>query len=368
MWSGYSFLMIGLLVPVAAAPFGRLFDACLWGLIRSVTWASSVQFGHLDVAGPPTWWMVGYYLGVAMLLLGGHSTLRRKIAIRGLLAWATIGLGAGLVPHASNGMSCRFLAVGHGLSVLVELPDGKTLLYDAGSMGDPRRAARIVSQELRRRGRRQIDVVIISHADADHCNGLPELLSEVTVGSVLIGPGFLNDRQPLPKDIVEQCAQQHVPVGLLSAGHRVLLNSEVTIRVLHPAEDFYSNKDNPLSLVTAVEYGGRRILLTGDLEGDGLTALLRQPALPCDVFLAPHHGSRAANPPQLARWSTPQWVIVSTQEADSEERVAASFSEETRVLATARHGAIEFHIDPHGELSATTFRGGRLSQPVSYAK
>lgn len=368
MWAGYSFLIVGLIVPLAAAPFAALFDACLLGLIRSVTWASSIQFGHLDIASPPTWWMVGYYGGIGLLLVWGAGALPRKIAVRGLLAWTVIGLAAGLAPSSSSGLSCRFLAVGHGLSVLMELPNGKTVLYDAGSMGDARRTAKVVAQELRRRGRRRIDALILSHADADHCNALPELLREIPIGSVLIGPGFLDGDQPLPGEIVERCARHKVPVGLLAAGHRLMLHPDVGIHVLHPSEDFSSEKDNPLSLVTAVEYRGRKILLTGDVEGDGLAALLRQPRYTCDVLLSPHHGSKAANPERLSHWATPQWVVVSTQDAAAEDRLADSYGLSADVLATARHGAIEFLIDPHGELTVETFRGNTSAKSVGYGK
>ena len=179
MWAGYSFLIIGIVAPVAATPFAAVFDFCLLSLIRSVTWASSVRFGHLDVASPPAWWMVGYYLGIGGLLLWGHVAITRKLAIRGLLIWSVLGLGIGLFPAKSPGLSCRFLAVGHGLSTLLELPDGKMLLYDAGSMGDPRRTARTIAAELRRRGHRRIDAVVLSHADADHCNAMPHLIGEI---------------------------------------------------------------------------------------------------------------------------------------------------------------------------------------------
>jgi competence protein ComEC len=366
MWAGYSFLIIGLIWPLAATPFAALFDGCLLGLIRSVQWASSISFGHLDVASPPAWWMVGYYGVIGALLLWGASAFPRKLAVRGLLAWTVIGLSAGLVPSAPRGLSCRFLAVGHGLSILLELPNGKTVLYDAGSLGDGRRAARVVSQELLRRGQRRIDALILSHADADHCNALPELLRTLPIGGVLIGPGFLGGDQPLPEQIVEACAARHVPVGLLSAGHQLALHPEVSLRVLHPSEEFYSDKDNPLSLVVAVEYRGRRILLTGDVEGDGLTTLLRQSDHDCDVLLSPHHGSKAANSLALAHWARPEWVVVSTQDAHSEDRLAETYPLSATLLATARRGAIEFCIDDAGELTVETFRGEGGNEAVGY--
>jgi competence protein ComEC len=364
MWAGYSFLIVGLLAPVAALPLALLFDACLTWLIRSVSWASALPFGHIETASPPAWWMAGYYAGVFALLLWGSSSRRRALAVRGVLIWSILGLSIGLLPKGNRGLSCQFLAVGHGLSVLLELPNGKTLLYDAGSMGDPRRTERLISNELRRRGHRRIDAVILSHADADHINAMPNLMRRIPIGGVFIGPGFLSEETSLPAEIVERCARKKIPVGILAAGHRISLDPDVEIRILHPSESFYSDKDNPFSLVTAVEYRGRRILLTGDLEGDGLAELFRNEPCDCDVLLSPHHGSRAANPARLARWSTPEWVVISTRDAHSEGKLATCYASSSRLLATAQRGAIEFRISPRGELNVETFRGGDVGESI----
>ncbi len=360
MWAGYSFLIVGLIAPVAAAPLGWMFDGCLWMLIKSVTWASTWPFSHLEIGSPPDWWMVGYYGGLGLLLLDVRRNIATRFAVRGLLVWTVIGLAAPLCSEHKGEFKCRFLAVGHGLSVLLELPDGQVVLYDAGSMGDGRRAARIVKQELLRLGHRRIDAVILSHADADHCNALPEMLSTIPISAVLIGPGFLDGNQPLPYEIVSRCAATGTEVKLLAAGHRLVLHPEVEIVVLHPSEEFYADTDNPLSLVTGIEYQGRRILLTGDVELSGLTTLLRSPAWPCDVLLSPHHGSRAANPRELAAWSRPEWVIVSTSDRAAENRVAATYEGMADVLCTARHGAVEIRIADGGKLSVDSFRSDAL--------
>ena len=69
--------------------------------------------------------------------------------------------------------------------------------------------------------------------------------------------------------------------------------------------------DNANSLVLAVEYLGRRILLPGDLESPGLDDVLAEEPMRCDVLLAPHHGSRKSNSPALAAWCRPRWVVFS---------------------------------------------------------
>ncbi len=70
----------------------------------------------------------------------------------------------------------------------MELPDGHTVLYDAGRMGAPTSCCRIISGYLWSRGLTHIDAVVLSHADSDHYNALPELLERFSVGTVYVSP------------------------------------------------------------------------------------------------------------------------------------------------------------------------------------
>ena len=87
-------------------------------------------------------------------------------------------------------LEAEFLAVGHGLAVLIHTPDGQTLLYDCGRLGDPTVGRRIIAPALWARGVSRIDTVFLSHADQDHYDGLPDLLDRFPIGEVRLPPGF----------------------------------------------------------------------------------------------------------------------------------------------------------------------------------
>ena len=76
----------------------------------------------------------------------------------------------------------RSLPVGHGGCTVLETPDGRTLLYDAGALAGPEVTRRQIAPFLWSRGIRRIDEVILSHADLDHFNGLPSLLDRFAIG------------------------------------------------------------------------------------------------------------------------------------------------------------------------------------------
>ena len=131
-------------------------------------------------------------------------------------------------------------------------------------------------------------------------------------------------------------------------------------RVLHPSANDKLANDNAHSVVLSIEYAGRRILLTGDLERDGLSRLLQTESIRADVLLSPHHGSLGANTTDLARWAHPSWLAVSGDRRVNLTTLRSRFGPSVDVLGTAESGAITFQIDSNGQLSCDTFHRGRV--------
>jgi competence protein ComEC len=362
-WIGYSFLLLGLVWSAAFGWLGSLFDLMLRSFLWSVRAGASWDLGHLYVPAPPVWWIVGFYgltLGPILLLRGRFRG--SKFSVRAGLVWMALGLAWGIQRSPHPGVTCTFISVGHGLSVLIECPNGRTVLYDAGSMGAGDSIAQMISQTTWVTGRSRVDAVVLSHADGDHCNALPELARIVSPSELFVHSSFLDCRQPAVAAAIEQSAIVGTQVRLISAGQSLILDPEVTLQVLHPSRDFRSAHDNPNSLVVCLQYAARRIVLTGDLELEGLQRLLKSPPIDADVLLSPHHGSIKANPPDLARWATPEYVIVSTSDATVADRLATRYGPSSQIVTTAAYGAIQCRISPEGDLAVEPFKQKRRSK------
>lgn len=239
---------------------------------------------------------------------------------------------------------------------MIECPNGRTVLYDAGSIAGGTRAARTIEAAVWSAGHARLDAIILSHADADHCNGLPELVDVVPTRTLLVHRSFLDWSQPPAAAAIERSSDAGVAIRLLAAEQQIQIDPRVTMRILHPPAEFNSPLDNANSLVLCLDYAGRRIVLTGDLEREGLYRVLMSDRIDTDILLSPHHGSLAANPRDLARWATPDWLLVSCREDAIRDRLAANFGSETQVLTTARHGAIRCRVRSDGELRIEPFR------------
>ncbi len=311
----------------------------------AVAWGARLPGAFIYAAGPPTWLVVLYYAALgAYLSQPYHARLWWTRASVGVLMATIVGMALTVVlPTRPERLEAEVLEVDHGLAVLVRAPSGKSLLYDCGKMRDPHVGARVIAPALWQRGVRWIDTVVLSHADADHYSGLPDLLERFWVGEICIPPGFERPTNAGLADLVAFCRNRGILVREMTRGQTIDMGTDVSCVVEHPPTGYPADRpDNEHSLVLNLQSEGRSLLLTGDLEGSGLTRLLAEPAIHCEAILAPHHGSRAANPKALYDWAIPHLILVSQRRPNlGAGELPAWFSDNGRqTLATCDQGAI----------------------------
>lgn len=339
---------IGTLIPPLSSPLSTCCSWAISGLEHSIALADTVPGGSFYSAGPAGWWCVGTYL---ILLVGFLGGARPAIGVRLTklgIAWIATGfLVAMITNQRPEGLRCSYIAVGHGLSVLIETPQGQAILYDAGSLGSPEAAAETVSGVLWSRGISHLDAVVLSHTDVDHYNAVPELSERFSIGGVYTTHAMLPQGKRMPPGsavgiLARSLQRSGVPITRLAQGDRLRFGATV-LDVLHPTEEGTGGSDNSNSLVLGIEYGDRRVLLPGDLESPGLEDLMFQSPYDCDLLLAPHHGSARSDPPGFAAWSNPEWVVISSGTSSDTSSAGKSYTESgAEVLRTASEGMITF--------------------------
>lgn len=356
LFSGFGVLLCGWLAPPIAAACGWFCDLNLAAIQWCIDLASRVPGNHVWVGPPPLWWTLAFYgaLAAGLVLPRWRPTLRWSLAC--ILGWIALGL---MLSTSENGtpfrvnkaepgqaeLVCTFVAVGHGTSVLLELPDGQKLLYDAGCLGAPTGASQPIASTLRWRAIRRLDGIIISHADADHYNAIPRLLEQFRVGSVLVSPMMFDQTSEALAALRTAIDRARVPMRLISQGHGIEVAGDTKIEILHPPAHGTGGSDNADSIVLSITFAGRSILLPGDLESPGLEQLLATPPRAYDVVMAPHHGSPRSSPREFAQWSRPRWVVISGGHSSESAQVRREFEMAgARVLHTAEDGAVRVRI------------------------
>jgi competence protein ComEC len=174
----------------------------------------------------------------------------------------------------------HLLDVGHGQACLLTLPQRQRVLVDCGSLHQPVLAAHAVVRALA--PSRHLDLVVLTHADADHTHGLPFLLRRVRVAAVA-----------MPKEmethaICAEVARSGARVCLVAPGERSAPWPGLTLaRPLAPLPA----RSNDAGLWVHADLGGFNACLPGDAEEPGVHAWLASPwQQRADVLVLPHHG------------------------------------------------------------------------------
>ena len=365
--AGFLLLLASPLGAWAAWPFAQLTRLSLAACEGLVSLAEQLPGGWVYAPAPSMWWLVGFYAAVTgVVLLDGRP---RLWVAAGLAAWVLGGLALPGESRPADELRVAFLAVGNGGCVVLEAPDGRTVLYDAGTIAGPDVTRRVIAPYLWSRGVRRVDEVFVSHADLDHYNGLPALLDRFPVGQVTLTPSFRSKPVAGVGATLAALDRQGVPVRAAKAGDRFDAG-DVSIEVLHPPNDGPSGEENARSMVLLVRHAGHTILLTGDLDATGQAVATRRPVPPVDVMLAPHHGAATANaagrdeknrptPGLMAAWARPRFVV-SSQGAEPGPHLAESYGAVgAPVWGTSSHGAVTVRSHPSG-LLVESFRTGEV--------
>jgi len=369
MICGFLVLATGWWFPWAAHVFGTCCDALLELTAAIIHYVARTPGSYSWHSGPSDWWLIGFYVGLGAWAVFRHWLPGFKFGVPVLLAYCALGWFE-RVWHDQRepGPRATFVAIGHGGATLIELPDGRNILYDCGRMGSPILGERAVEAVLRSRGIRRLDAVIISHADTDHYNAVPELLRRFEVSQVLVSGKMRDEMHALRAETKEGTDLEALPgtkaalltLALAIERHAVQLNvtasganlstdPSFTLRVLHPPALGITGTTNANSIVLELEYRDRRILLTGDLEKGGITRLLDNDRRHYDVLQAPHHGSANNNPTEMAAWTSPTWVVLCSSLNDPVEKATAAYQDASAtVLHLARRGATRVRWTDNG--------------------
>lgn len=360
-------LGIALFSPLAVVPFFAAVIAwmlsMLAGLLELIAGTfSELPFGYLFLPAPPTWWLAGYYIALLLLAAGPRLRLPR---IAGALVWL---VWLGVLPVLSlagtetpGPARITALDVGQGQCVVIEIAAGPCAVLDCGSTSLGGVGERVLAPYLWERGRTRIDMLFISHADADHVNGLPQLFERFTIDRVYVSEIFADD--PTGAALLDWLRARS-EVQILKRGDEIALAERFSVRCLWPDADFVKGLISPEiqrnegGLVLEIRAGERRVLLPSDVEADGMAGVVPLLDRPVDVLFAPHQGSAVEGLPALLQRLQPGHVIVSARETfPSADAMRAYEATGAEVWRTWRHGAITLRIGADGGLQAEPYLG-----------
>lgn len=355
---------LGLVAVLAAAlsfSLGGIFANTVWllltALIAIVKAAAKLPIAYLAVARPSAWAMTFYVLFLLLFVVWQQEKLRKGLVFATLI-FATLFVWTQQTP-ASPAVQITFFDVGQGDAALLQFPNGKTMLVDAGDCTEyVDSGERIILPYLRRQGVRRIDCLLLSHSHADHIGGAPSILENMPVGR-LVESGCAYPSE-ISETIDSLALVYNIRKTLAASGDTLLLDPDVDILVLHPTKEIVKSvEENPAdlnnaSVVIQCRYHGHSILLVGDAEIPAEKAMLRFGSLlRSDVLKVGHHGSPTASSADFRHTVSPLIAVVSVAKYNrfglpSDSLLQEFVADGVKVMKTSDVGAVQLRIGSNG--------------------
>ena len=236
-----------------------------------------------------------------------------KACILGVLILFTSYLFINLNSRDENLLSVYFLDIGQGDSILIETPNDVQVLVDAG----------LNSKVVERLGQvmpfydKYIDAILMTHPDADHIGGFPEVLRSYDVEFLIKGNVFSEN------DISQEINKNINPSNIRSIkrGDKIILDIKhnIFLEILHPSKDFSDAESNDTSIMFRLVYGETEFMFTGDASKSVENFLSSQykDKLSSDVLKVGHHGSDTSSSDIFIGYVKPKYAVISAGKDNS---------------------------------------------------
>ncbi|MGD8794473.1 MAG: DNA internalization-related competence protein ComEC/Rec2 [Anaerolineae bacterium] len=352
------------LVPLLA-PLAQAFAWAAWLLLAYtnwvVTWLARWPLASTDVGQVGAGWLVAYYAGLAGMAwlwqrrgeLARPALFSARRTVQAALSFSAVGVllvWLAVFQRPDGRLHVAFLDVGQGDAVLITTPAGQQILVDGGPSPSALTAA--LGQQMAFWDH-SLDLLIMTHADADHITGLAEVATRYELGGWL--DNGLKNEDATYQVCLTRLGTNGVPRQAIQAGQELALGQGIVLEVLHPppgTEVDPRSDGNSRSLVLRLRWGSVSFLLTGDIDAKAETTLLETGRpLEANVLKVAHHGSDGSSTAAFLKAVDPDYAVISVGADNTFGHPAPGVLERLsalgglNILRTDALGTIEFVTD-----------------------
>lgn len=290
--------------------------------ISLVYFAAAFPFSAIQTF-TPTIFEISLFFLLAWAFLNFKT--RRWARYAAIVAICAVSADSGYWIHKrffNQELKITAIDVGQGSAGLLELPNGYTVLIDGGGFNDNLTfdvGERIIAPLLLQKRIKTLDLIILSHPNSDHLNGLLYILQNFSVKEVW------TNNQPCNtmgyRNFLKIIEQRKIPFPKFPKIPRIHSFNKVILKILSPETHFRENFKrqtqsdlNNNSLVVKVIFNSTSFLFPGDImrkTEKKLVAKLPPKQLQSTVLFAPHHGSKSSSIPEFIKKVDPDIVVIS---------------------------------------------------------
>lgn len=217
----------------------------------------------------------------------------------------TINLGGAdtsAAPNSESKLIVHFLDVGQGDAIFIELPNGKTMLVDAGENYH----GQGIIDYVQTIGYQKLDYVVATHPHEDHIGSMPYIVRNFEIGSIYMPDVTANTATF--ESLLKAIKAKGLRVKNGRTGVHIIKDGELTADIIAPDKPDESNLNNS-SIVLLLTFGNVSYLLTGDAETKELNAIRAD--MHATVLKAGHHGSKTSTTQTLLKKISPSVTVIS---------------------------------------------------------
>ncbi len=262
-----------------------------------------------------------------------------------------------------------FLSVGEGDGAVVRFPGSRVMVIDGGGAfaGTFDTGERIVAPYLWSNKIMHVDYVALSHPDRDHFGGLTFIARNFSPSEFWTGGASKDDSSYV--QLVDAMKDVGARSSICNSASPPMTIGGVGVKCLGPLANVVEIKDNNSSMVIRLDYAGKTLLFTGDVEAKGERELIASGAdLRATVLKVPHHGSTTSSSKEFIEAVHPAAAVISLGYHNRFHFPAPDVIERYRVmgvdvLRTDTMGAVSAEVGTD-DFRLWSFRGGRVALPA----
>jgi len=323
--------------------------------MKVIDFFSKTPISYIGIKKPHLLFIVSYLLLFLIVVLRKNWNIRinfEKVIFISLIVVIAFSF---IYPYyvERNILKVVFFDVGEGDSIFIKLPSGKTVLIDGGGTLNDRKVSpgERVLDSLKRMGVNRLDMMIFTHEDADHIEGLFHVIDKELVKSIY-GPHV--SLGEIARRLIIIGKDKGARFFLLKRGDILNLDKDTKLYVLNPAEggkDYGRAYDNNNSLFLVLRYKDFSLVLSGDVEKEGLNEICEvfpEFITNVSVYKVSHHGSKFSLSEEFFNLMSPRISVISVGPnsfGHPSQSIIDSLTEVgSKIYRTDLDGAIELRV------------------------
>ena len=297
---------------------GALLPACGDYLLQLAAWLAAqvltqarffaeLPYSTVVIGKLPAYCFVIYYVALFVwadfpwLQFWSNRERRCILLLHALLLAGTLAYQQ----YCTLPLACYFLDVGQGDCAVIVTPSQRVAIIDTGGLKNISTATRVITPFLRYLGKREADILLLSHYDFDHVGAAADLLRQLRVKKLLLpNEALTEESQRVQQEILAQAGRTQAHV--VQSGERYALDAAAELVLVDVPQQAVPG--NEASTLAALHSAQGRVLFTGDMGEERERGLQLQQYT---VLKAGHHGSHYSSSMEFLEQVRPRLTVIS---------------------------------------------------------